>query len=131
MEILDGQFEVKYSAATKLEDVSAEFAGEKWGIPNDAKYRAYRITLRKDLKWDDGTPIKAEDFVYTMKEQLDPLAKHYRADSYYIGATVIHNAENYVKQGDVTEVTLEKYMQIYGFKKMKLVKQLKKLLKKM
>ena len=99
-----GKFQVVYSAATKLEDVSAQYEGEEWGIEEDATHRAYKITLRNDLKWDDGTAIKAEDFVYSMKEQLNPLFLHYRADSYYVGATIIHNAENYVKQGQKTYV---------------------------
>ena len=60
---------------------------------------AYRITLRDDLKWDDGTPIKAQDFVYSMKEQLNPLFLNYRADSFYAGETVIANAQGYLKQG--------------------------------
>lgn len=98
-EIIPGQFEMRYDAATKLEDVSAEYVGEKWGIPEGASARAYKITLRKDLKWEDGTPIKAEDFVYSMQEQLNPLFKNYRADSFYVGSTIIHNAENYAKQG--------------------------------
>ena len=34
-----------------------------------------------------------------MKEQLNPLFQNYRADSFYLGATIIHNAQNYVKQG--------------------------------
>lgn len=97
--IINGEFEVEYAAATKLEDVSTSYVGEKWGIEEGAKNRAFKITLREDLRWDDGTPIKAGDFVYTMKEQLDPLAQHYRADSFYLGSTVIHNAEKYVKQG--------------------------------
>lgn len=96
-EIVPGEFEVKYSAATKLEDVTAKYAGEAagWGIPASAKNRAYAITLRDDLKWDDGTPIKAEDFVYSMKELLDPQFKNYRADSYYVGSTVVHKAKEY------------------------------------
>lgn len=97
--IVPGQFEIKYDAATKLEDVSAKYVGSKWGIPEGATARAYKITLRNDLKWEDGTAIKAEDFVYSMEEQLNPLFKNYRADSFYVGATIIHNAENYVKQG--------------------------------
>lgn len=100
-EIVDGSYEVKYSAATKLEDVSADYAG-KYGLPEDAEAgdsRAFKITLRDDLAWDDGTKITAKDFVYTMKEQLNPLFKNYRADSYYVGSTVIHNARNYVYQG--------------------------------
>ena len=99
--ILPGEFEIKYDAATKLEDVTTEYVGNtKYNVPADAKDSfAYKITLREDLKWDDGTEITAEDFVYTMKQQLDPLFRNYRADSYYNGATVINDAQNYVKQG--------------------------------
>ena len=96
--IVPGEFEIKYDAATKLEDVSSQ-VDAKWGIPAGATARAYKITLREGLMWQDGTPIKAEDFVYSMKEQLNPDFKNYRADSFYVGATIIHNAENYVKQG--------------------------------
>ncbi len=103
-EILPGEFVMKYDAATKLEDVSADYVGDKWGVPEGGKGYAYKITLREDLKWDDGTPIKAEDFVWTMQQQLDPLFKNYRADSFYAGATVIVNAQNYVNQGSTTYV---------------------------
>ena len=96
--VIPGEFVMKYDAATKLEDTTAKYA-EKWGLPADGKGYSYTITLREDLKWDDGTPIKAEDFVYTMKQQLDPLFQNYRADSFYNGATIIVNAQNYVKQG--------------------------------
>lgn len=100
-EIVDGGFTVNYSAATSLVDVTADYANDdKWAIPDDAtKGYAYKITLRNDLKWDDGTSIDADDFVYSMQEQLNPLFKNYRADSYYNGSTVIHNAKNYVYQG--------------------------------
>ena len=97
-EILPGEFEIEYSAATKLEDVSDK-VDAKWGVPAGGKGYAWKITLREDLKWEDGTPIKAEDFVYTMSEQLNPLFQNYRADSFYIGSTIIVNAEKYLKQG--------------------------------
>lgn len=92
-EIVPGDFEVEYSFATSLTDLSADKDGTKW-----------QITIRNDGKWNDGTPIVAGDFVYTMKEQLNPLFKHYRADSYYNGATVIKNARNYVFQGETVDV---------------------------
>ena len=105
--ILPGEFEVEYDAASKLEDVTAEYAGDaNYAVPADAtKNYAFKITLRDDLKWSDGTPIVAEDFVYTMQQQLDPLFKNYRADSFYNGSTVIHNAKNYVFQGSTENVT--------------------------
>ena len=99
--VLDGEFSVEYDGAKALEDVTADYAGNpKYSVPADATAGyAYKIVLRDDLKWDDGSPIKAKDFVYTMKEQENPLFKNYRADSFYNSSTVIHNAENYVKQG--------------------------------
>ena len=94
--IIDGEFTTNYDAATKLEDVTEDYAGQ-YAVPEKAtsKY-AYKITLREDLKWHDGTAITAEDFVYTMKEQLNPDFKNYRADSFYNSGTVIHNARDYV-----------------------------------
>lgn len=97
-EIVPGEFEIVYEAATGLEDVTAKYA-EAWNLPADGKGYAYKITLREDLKWENGDPIKAEDFVYTMSEQLNPLFQNYRADSFYVGATIIQNAASYVKQG--------------------------------
>ena len=99
-EIVPGEFVMKYEAATKLEDTTAKYA-EAWDLDPKATGYSYTITLRNDLKWEDGTPIKAEDFVYTMKQQLDPLFQNYRADSFYNSSTVIKNAQTYVKQGQV------------------------------
>ncbi len=97
-EILPGEFTVNYDAATKLEDVTAKY-GADWDIdPTETGY-IYAITLRDDLKWENGDPIKAEDFVYTMKEQLNPLFQNYRADSYYNSAQSLVGAKAYAKQG--------------------------------
>ncbi len=106
--IIDGQFEIEYSAATKLEDLTASYVGKYDHITAGKSGLVWKITLRNDLKWDDGTPIKASDFVYTMKQQLDPLFKNYRADSFYVGALILHNAKDYVFQGEEThgEVSL-------------------------
>ena len=97
-EILPGEFTVNYSAATKLEDVTAEYA-EAWDLDPDSTGYAYKITLRDDLKWENGDPIKAEDFVYSMQEQLNPLFQNYRADSYYNSAQSLIGAKAYAKQG--------------------------------
>ena len=103
--IVDGAFDIMYSAATKLEDVTSSYVGQ-YAVPAEATDSyAYKITLREDLKWDDGTPIDASDFIYTMQEQLNPLFKNYRADSYYNGALVLHNAKSYVFQGSTENVT--------------------------
>ncbi len=83
--IVPGAYTTNYSAATKLEDVTA-LVDAKWGYTDAQKAEggyAWKITLRDDLKWDDGTAITAADFVYTMKQQLDPDFMNYRANTYY------------------------------------------------
>ena len=83
--IVPGAYTTNYSAATKLEDVTAS-VDAKWGYTQAQKDEggyAWKITLRDDLKWDDGTAITAEDFVWTMKQTLDPDFMNYRANTYY------------------------------------------------
>ena len=83
--VVAGAYTTNYSAATKLEDVTSS-VDAKWGYTDAQKAEggyAWKITLRDDLKWDDGTPIKAADFVYSMKQQLDPAFMNFRANTYY------------------------------------------------
>lgn len=86
-------------AAAEPEDVTADYVGEEWGIEEGAESRAWKYTLRDDLKWQDGTPITAQTYVDSVKLQLNPQAQNYRADSLYSGSFRIHNAEAYAKQG--------------------------------
>ena len=112
--IIDGEFTTNYDAATSLEDVTEDYAGQ-YGLDAKAtENHAYKITLREDLKWHDGTAIDADDFVYTMQEQLNPLFKNYRADSFYNSGTVIHGAQDYVMQGSKVETASSKIMSLYG-----------------
>lgn len=112
--IVPGAYTVEYSAATKLEDVTKKYAG-KYGLAADAtKGQAFAMTLRNDLKWDDGTPIKAADFVYTMSQQLSPKYLFATASNYYSGNYVIHNAQNYVKQGQKGMFPASSVLSVYN-----------------
>ena len=91
-------------ATTALpEDITEQYAGdEKWGIPADAKNGdglVYKVTLREDLCWEDGTPIKAVDFVESVKRILDPAMKNYRASDVYDSSVIFVNAKNYYWDG--------------------------------
>ena len=97
--IVAGAYTTNYSAATKLEDVTSS-VDAKWGYTDTQKAEggyAWKITLRDDLKWDDGTPIKAADFVYSMKQQLDPAFMNFRANTYY-DTLKIKNSKGYFFQ---------------------------------
>ena len=94
--IIEGAYTVNYSAATKLEDVTSS-VDAKWGYTDEQKAEggyAWKITLRDDLKWHDGTPITAADFEYSMKQTLDPEFMNFRADTYY-DTLMIKNAKTY------------------------------------
>ena len=53
------------------EDVTTDYAGT-YGIPADARGSfAYRISLRGDARWDDGSPITADDFVFSIRKLLE------------------------------------------------------------
>lgn len=99
--IVDGAFVVDYDAAVALDDVTKEYK-DKWSFTDkqvESGGYAWKITLRQDLQWDDGTPIKAQDFVYSMEQQLDPDFMNARASEYYNNAVKLINARNYVYAG--------------------------------
>ena len=98
-ETLDGYKIVPEMAVAEPEDVTADYVGEEWGIAEGDTAKAWKITLRDDLKWNDGTPITANDFVKSAELLLNPAAQNYRADSLYSGSMVVHNAKNYLYAG--------------------------------
>lgn len=86
------------SMATELPiDVTADYAGNTiYNIPLDAqKGYAWRFNFRNDITWQDGTPINADTFEYSLKQFLNPQMKNYRASGYYSDNMVIANAEKY------------------------------------
>ena len=97
--IVPGAYTTNFSAATKLEDVTKS-VDAKWGYTDAQKEEggyAWKITLRNDLKWDDGTPITAADFEYSMKQLLDPAFMNFRANTYY-DTLMIKNSKGYFFQ---------------------------------
>ena len=63
-------------------------AAESWEVSPDGL--TYRFRLRENLKWSDGSPIAAKDFVYTMRRLLTP-GNRTRFGSFFYS---IRNARN-------------------------------------
>ena len=88
-------------AATELPiDVTADYVGQ-YGIEEGDKAQAWLIKLNPAMTWNDAnkTKITAADYVYSMKQLLDPLALNRRADSFYSGDFCVVNAKNYFYDG--------------------------------
>ena len=45
-------------------------AAESWTVSDDGT--VYTFKLRKDAVWSDGSPVTAEDFVYSFRRLEDP-----------------------------------------------------------
>lgn len=99
-ETMDGYKMVNELATADPVDVTSDYATPEWEIDADDESRAWKISIRDDIKWDDGTPINANDFVESIYRLLDPRLKNYRADSVYANSFVIHNAKDYLYAGD-------------------------------
>lgn len=88
-------------AASEPVDVTATIKANypQYNIPESATSGyAYTIALNPKATWQDGTPIKAEDYVKSMQLLLDPRLLNYRASDYYGSATLsIAGAEKYNK----------------------------------
>jgi len=74
----------------------------------------WEIALNQNACWEDGTPIKADDYVQSMERQLNPKMVNFRADSYYASSLVIAGAEKYFKQGRSTIEALFDYIKDDG-----------------
>lgn len=113
-ETMDGFVVVPEIAAQMPIDVTADYVGEKWGIEEDETARAWKIVLRDDLRWEDGTPITADQFEESAKRLLDPTRVNLRADSLYSGDMVIVGAKDYFYGGRSVTLAADKIYDSYS-----------------
>ncbi len=102
----EGYVIVPEMAAELPIDVTEQIAAEgKWGIPEGATSGyAYVIKLNPNAKFEDGTPITADDYVESMKRILDPKLQNYRGTGYFEGNFCIVGAEAYYNAGKTVTV---------------------------
>ncbi len=55
----------------------------------------FEFTLNPNAKWQDGTPINADSYVYSMQQLLNPKMKNYRANLYISGESAIAGGFDY------------------------------------
>ena len=97
---LDGYSVVPEMAAALPVDVTDSYVGS-YGVEEGDTSKAYRIALNPDACWENGEKITADDYVYSMQQQLNPKMMNRRADSFYSGNFNIVNAKNYLYAGQL------------------------------
>lgn len=83
-------------------DVTTTYVGNATykKIPNAATSGfAFRLNLNPDAKWDDGTPITADDYIYSMQALFDRDLINSRASDFYAASLQIANAKGYIYSG--------------------------------
>lgn len=55
----------------------------------------YEIKLRPEMKWQDGTLINADTYIYSLQQLLDPVMKNYRANTYWAGDSAVAGGKAY------------------------------------
>ena len=104
----EGVYQWAFGMATAINDVTAEHQDDltKYAVNLDGADPAsategyvYEFVLNEKACWQDGTPINADSYIYSMKAMLDPAMKNYRANNYYSGDAAIAGAEAYYFAG--------------------------------
>jgi len=117
MSILDserGVYQWVYDAATYVKDVTAENQGDltKYAVTLPEGQSAseiesgyvFEIGLNPEMKWEDGTLINADTYIYSMKALLDPEMRNYRANLYYNGDSAVAGGWSYFNSGSTVFV---------------------------
>lgn len=106
----NGVYQWVYEMATSVTDVTADHQDDltNYGVtlpegtnPEDVtEGYVYEVTLNPDAAWQDGTPINADTYIYSMQQLLNPDMKNYRANLVYSGEGALAGANAYYYSGD-------------------------------
>ena len=88
-----GEYQWAFLAATGITDVTGSEASNSNGGS------VFEISLNPDLCWEDGTPINADTYIWSMQQILDPGMQYAKASSYYEGALGIAGARKFYFSG--------------------------------
>lgn len=105
----NGVYQWVYDMATSIEDVTADHQDDltKYNVTLPAGKTAeevtegyvYEIKLTPEACWEDGTPINADTYIYSMQQLLNPDMKNYRANLYYAGESAVAGGNLYYNAG--------------------------------
>lgn len=93
----DGYEIIPEMASEMAEDVTSQYVG-KYGVEEGESGKVWSVKLNMDAKWEDGTPITANDYVYSMEQLISSSNKNYRQTAFTSDQGELYNAAYYYKQ---------------------------------
>lgn len=113
----NGVYQWVFVAATSVEDVTKDHQDdltkyavtlpEGQTVEQTEKGYVFEIKLNPDMKWEDGTVINADTYIYSMKALLDPAMRNYRANLYYDGESAVAGGNTYYNSGSPIYAAME------------------------
>lgn len=104
-----GEYQWAFEMAESITDVTADNQEdlEIYGVilPEGQTVEAttagyvYEIRLNPQAKWEDGTAINADSYIYSMQQLLDPQMRNYRANLYHSGESAVAGGSAYYNSG--------------------------------
>ena len=108
-----GEYQWIFVAATDIQDVTAQHQADlvkfNCAEADASEGYVYEISLRPEMKWENGTPINADTYIYSMKALLDPAMRNYRAGTYLEGDGALAGAKMYYNSGAPIYANLVSY----------------------
>lgn len=105
----DGVYQWVYEMATAITDVTKDHQDDltkfNCSLPEGKTASqvtsgyVYEIALNPDAKWEDGTVINADSYIYSMQQLLNPEMFNYRANLYISGESAVAGGSNYYYSG--------------------------------
>ncbi len=109
-----GEYQWIFVAAESIKDVTAANKGDltKYNVTLPEGQTAdqtesgyvFEIKLRPEMKWENGTLINADTYIYSMEQLLNPAMKNYRANLYYSGESAVAGGADYYYQGAIQDM---------------------------
>ncbi len=102
---VNGIFQWVYEMATDIRDVTKDNQGDliKYNVTLQQGKTAettesgfvFEIKLNPNAKWEDGSEITADDYIYSMQQLLNSKMRNYRANLYYAGESAVAGGSAY------------------------------------
>ncbi|MBI1904433.1 MAG: peptide ABC transporter substrate-binding protein [Planctomycetia bacterium] len=92
------------------ENVHGDSKTNRWECLSDDK-KVYTFKLRKEARWSDGSPVTAEDFVYSFARFLDPATpnEYVKLLTDYVVNASEHYSSGKLKPGNPVQIELVDY----------------------
>lgn len=101
----DGVYTWVFEMAESVTDVTEQNKGdlEKYkvtlpegkALSDITEGYVFEIKLRRSAAWENGEEINADDYIYSMKQLLNPKMKNYRANLFYSEESALAGASDY------------------------------------